>query len=106
MRDEISVEVLDSALMSAHSKHWKVLAISKRDDVAADAELFQVLESMTSFLLNNVPAVRVDGLDLVEAADYSEAKFVESCLACESGYLMNIVELVVVVVVADRDKKT
>ena len=70
----------------------------------ADAH-FLVLELKMSFLLSNVLAAPSDERDLTVAVDCIVEVFVESCLTCESGYWMNIVGFVVVVVVAIQSKQ-
>lgn len=58
-----------------------------------------------SFQLSSVLAGRGDGLDLVAVEDCNGAGSVESGLSCVSGYLMNIVELIVVGVVAEMKQQ-
>lgn len=105
--DGISVEfpLLEHSTLGL-SKSLTKLARSGWGGAAAAAAHFLVLESKMSCLLSNVlaaPSETERGLET--EVDCSVVKSAESCLACGSGCLMNIVGLVVVVVAAEQKEK-
>lgn len=66
---------------------------------------FLALGLKKSFLLSNVLAAPSDGRDLAAAGGCIVEVSAGSCLTCESGYLMNIVGFVAVVVAVESKQK-